>query len=379
MECKHIRERLPAYREEDVDLEEKKAIGQHLSSCQKCSQALDDLKKAEELVKRLPEVEPPAWMTQKVMARVRAEEEKRKGIVQHLFFPLRIKIPIEVFATVLIAVAAIYVFKAVEPQMKPVGLPSAPEQGIAKEESVEPSPGTGRAGAAGADFQAPESKVAVQKPAKPAEKEKGARSADERSRDSLEEEKRFGAESKEGLSVVAADKSLPAEPRSQPTSTKKSESLQDRVERPARVSPSPSQETLPPRQIPAEVSARQKEPLAEKDVLAGEVHMSKTLAAPAALKAAPKEARQVGVTIHVGDIKSASGEIQGLLRRLGARRVEHESLQNAEILTTELQAEKLKELFEALKPIGDVKEKGGIPDISQGEIARIRIEVISQP
>jgi len=45
--------------------------------------------------------------------------------------------------------------------------------------------------------------------------------------------------------------------------------------------------------------------------------MGKTLAAPAALKAAAKEPRQVGVTIHVGDVKSASGEIQGLLRRLG--------------------------------------------------------------
>ena len=152
MDCKHIRERLPAYREEDVGSEEKRAIGQHLSSCQQCSRALDDLKKAEELVKRLPEVEPPAWMTQKVMARVRAEEEKKKGILQQLFFPLRIKIPMEVFATVLIAVAAIYVFKAVEPQMKPVGPPSAPEQGIAKEEPIEPSPGTGAAGAARTDF-----------------------------------------------------------------------------------------------------------------------------------------------------------------------------------------------------------------------------------
>jgi ATP phosphoribosyltransferase regulatory subunit HisZ len=87
----------------------------------------------------------------------------------------------------------------------------------------------------------------------------------------------------------------------------------------------------------------------------------------------------VSVTIHVADVRSAGGEIQGLLRRLGARRVEHESLQNAEILTTELQAGKLKELFETLKTIGDVKEKGGSPEIPQGESARIRIEVISQP
>ncbi len=370
MDCRHIHERLPAYREEDVDLEEKRAIGQHLSSCQQCSRALDDLKKAGELVKRLPEVEPPAWMTQKVMARVRAEEEK-KGFVQHLFFPLRIKIPVQVFATVVIAVAAIYIFKAVEPQMKPVVPSVVPEQGISKEESSAPSPATGKGPA---EYRVSGSEVAVQKSAKPAEKEKGARRLDESGRDSLEAEKRVASESKEGLSIAVADKTPPAEQSSQPVPQRKRELLQDRMERPASVSPSPS-----PQQSPPEVPTRQREPLAEKDVLAGEVQMGKTLAAPATLKAAVKEPRQVGVTIHVGDVKSASGEIQGLLRRLGARRVEHESLQNSVILTTELQAEKLKELFEALKPIGEVKEKSGVPDISQGDIARITIELIRQP
>jgi hypothetical protein len=375
MDCRHIRERLAAYREEVVELEEERAIEQHLSSCWQCSRALDALKKAEELVRRLPEVEPPAWMTQKVMARVRAEEEKKKGVVQRLFFPLRIKIPIQVFATVVIAVAAIYVFKAVEPQMKPVVPSAAPEQGIAKEESSAPSAPTGRGTA---EYRVSGSEVAVQKSAKPAEKEKGTLSADESSRDSLETEKRVAAESKEGLSMAAADKIPPAEPGSQPVAPEKREVLQDRMERSAAVSPSPSRETLPPRQGPPEVAARQREPLAEKDVFAGEVQRGKTLAAPAALKAAAKEPRQVGVTIHVGDVKSASGEIQGLLRRLGARRVEQESLQNSVVLTSELHAEKLEELFGTLKPIGEVKEKSGYSDISQGEMARIRIEVIPQ-
>jgi hypothetical protein len=375
MECKHIRERLPVYREEDVDLEEKRAIEQHLSSCQQCSRALDDLKKAVELVKRLPEVEPPAWMTRKVMARIRAEEEKKKGIWQQLFFPLRIKIPIEVFATVLIAVAAIYVFKAVEPQMKPAGPPAAPEQGIAKEESSEPSSGTG---AAGTDLQAPAGKAAVKRSAKLYLKEDGARGVDERSRDALEKE-RVGAESKEGLSVAVADKSPPAEPQAQPAPAKKQESVQDRVERPGPVTLSSSQEASPAQQRRTGVAERQKENPAEKDAVVGEVRMSKTLAAPAPLKSAAKEARQAGITIHVRDVRSASGEIQRLLSRLGAQRIEQESLQNAEIFTAEIQAEKLKELFETLKPIGDVKEKGGFPDIPKEGNARIRIEVVSGP
>jgi len=372
MECKHIQERLPAYREEHVDLEEKKAIEQHLSSCQPCSRALHDLKKTDELIKKLPEVEPPAWMTQKIMARVRAEEEKKKGLLQRLFYPLRIKIPIEVFATLLIAVAAVYVFKAVEPQMRPVGPSSAPEQGAAKNESAEPFPGVST------DVRAPASKLSVQRPTGPAEKKEATRSADERSR-AVSEEKRVDTESKEAVSVAVADKAPYDELRSQPVSAGKREALPDRAERPGRTTPSPGQEILPPGQHPAGLSFRQQESVAEKDAPAGELRRSKSLAAPVPVGSAAMERRQSGITILVRDLGAASKEIQRLLGRLGAQRVVQESLQNAEVFTAELQAEKIKELFEALKPVGDVKEKSGHTDISQGEIARIRIEVISQP
>jgi len=93
-----------------------------------------------------------------------------------------------------IAVAAIYVFKAVEPRMKPVVPSSAPEQGISTEESSAPSPATGKGPA---EYRASGSKAAVQKSAKPAEKEKGTRSVDESSRHSVEAENRVAAESKE--------------------------------------------------------------------------------------------------------------------------------------------------------------------------------------
>lgn len=372
MECKHIQERLPAYREENVDLEEKKAIEQHLSSCQLCSRAFHDLKKTDEIIKRLPEVEPPAWMTQKIMARVRAEEEKNKGLLQRLFYPLRIKIPIEVFATVLIAVAVVYVFKAVEPQMRPVGPSSAPEQGEAKKESAEPSPGVGT------DVRAPASKLNVQRPAGPAEKKEATLSADERSRGALEEE-RVGAESKEAVSVAPADKIPPDELRSQPASARKREALPDRAERPGRTPPSPGKEILPAGEHPAGVSFRQQDSVAEKDIPAGELRRSKSLAAPVKVESAAMERRQSGIAIHVKDLGAASEEIQRLLGRIGAQRIVHESLPNAEVFTAELQAEKIKELFEALKPVGDMKEKSGYTDISQGEIARIRIEVISTP
>jgi hypothetical protein len=139
MECKDIREKLSAYLEGSVSPEESRLIEEHLNSCQECRTSLADLKKAGELVKNLGEVEPPAWLTPKIMSRVRAEEEKKRGIFQKLFYPLHIKVPIEALATVLIAVTAVYVFRAVEPEMKLAHLPAPTEPMITRKEAPQPS------------------------------------------------------------------------------------------------------------------------------------------------------------------------------------------------------------------------------------------------
>jgi hypothetical protein len=52
------------------------------------------------------------------MAQVRAEAEARRGIWQRLFRPFYIKLPLEAIALVLIAVGAIYIFKAMQPEMR---------------------------------------------------------------------------------------------------------------------------------------------------------------------------------------------------------------------------------------------------------------------
>ena len=100
MECEGIREKLSAYLEGVLPPEEKRPIEAHLISCQQCSSAFEDLKKTGAFLKNLEEVEPPPWMTKKIMARVRAAQEKKRGILQKLFYPLHIKVPIESLATV---------------------------------------------------------------------------------------------------------------------------------------------------------------------------------------------------------------------------------------------------------------------------------------
>jgi hypothetical protein len=118
MQCSDIREKLSAYIEGVVSPEEKPLIDEHLKVCERCSESLADLKKALELVRNLEEVEPPPWMTQKVMARLRSETELRRGILQRLFYPLYIKLPIEALAVIFVALMSVHVYRTMQPEMK---------------------------------------------------------------------------------------------------------------------------------------------------------------------------------------------------------------------------------------------------------------------
>jgi len=198
MECKVIRERLSAYLEGAVSPEEKRLIGGHLPACKSCSAALEDLRKTEFLVKGLEKVEPPAWLKQKVMARIRVEQEARKSIIEKLFYPLHVKIPIEAFATILIAMVAIYIFKAVTPEMKHIP-------------SLSPGPVA----------LAPAEKAIPKKDLSPSEKGDPARYVKEKEKDAKEEKKSVVAVAREGESKAETTKPFPGKPPSEDMLPKK--------------------------------------------------------------------------------------------------------------------------------------------------------------
>jgi hypothetical protein len=137
MDCSGIKEKLSAYIDDQLVPAEKETVDHHLSTCQECRAALHDLRKTIEYARGVEEIEPPAWLAQKVMARVREESEK-KGILRKLFYPLHIKIPAEIFATIAIAAITVFVFKAIQPVMKQAKIPltevAAPGEG--KEEKT---------------------------------------------------------------------------------------------------------------------------------------------------------------------------------------------------------------------------------------------------
>lgn len=129
MNCPDIKEKLSAYLDGMTDPAEKAAIEQHLSSCRQCSAYRAELEKTVGRLRNLEGIEPPPWLSQKVMARIR-EEKQKKGFIQKLFYPLHVKVPIHALATVLIAVITVYIFKAIQPEV--LQQPVAPAEQMSK-------------------------------------------------------------------------------------------------------------------------------------------------------------------------------------------------------------------------------------------------------
>ena len=118
MTCKEIEDRLPAYLEDFISPEEKEMIKGHLAVCSRCGRAVADLKRADELVRNLGEVEPAALLRTEDHVPDQGRVRTKKGLLRRLFYPLHIKVPIQALASVLIAVIGFYVYQTGEPEMK---------------------------------------------------------------------------------------------------------------------------------------------------------------------------------------------------------------------------------------------------------------------
>ena len=109
--CKDIELLLPLYSEKDLDDADQQWVASHLADCVQCRKELALLQEAAKLVDQLPDVEEPPWFQQKIMAGVR-EEAQKKSFVRKWFYPLRIKIPAQIMATLVIAILAVYVYRS---------------------------------------------------------------------------------------------------------------------------------------------------------------------------------------------------------------------------------------------------------------------------
>jgi anti-sigma factor RsiW len=340
MDCRRIEEKLPAYLEGVLPPDEGKLVEEHVAACPNCRRALEDLVKADKLIRDLAEAEPPPWLKQKIMAKVREERERREGFFRRLFYPLHIKIPATALATVLIAVFAVYVFRAVEPEMRYLHeTPSAPVPVTPEKKVAEPP-------------IVPAPKAAV--PAIPGDRERPAVSETDR-------------ESGRKLAATEEKKASPGPEQQAAAERKISERMDAAPAAPAatRMQKAPvAKSALPP---------------AEKGETRFGAAMKDEMRAPAVAAKVKTEAPEgYSFSLYVKDPALAVNDVESLLAGYGARKITKEFRDGRGLITAEVEAGKTKEIFQRLKSLGEVREKGKVTEYPAGPVA-MKIEVLAAP
>lgn len=110
MNCEDIGLQLSAFLDQTLDGEYFRNVREHLAGCRCCSEELAGLAECRRLVSSLSVVEPPVGLVTRVMAEVR-EAANRPGILQRLFSPVRLKMPLQAAAVVLIGILSVYLYQ----------------------------------------------------------------------------------------------------------------------------------------------------------------------------------------------------------------------------------------------------------------------------
>jgi hypothetical protein len=327
--CKDIENNLSLYLDNLLSPADKRVFEEHLESCPQCGKALAQLQKTGKLVDGLGEVEPPLWFKHRIMARVREEAEK-KSFAQKWFYPLRIKIPIQVFATIFITVLAVYIYRAGEQQMKAVLPPAAPTPVIEAQKDKLSEQTTKLSDA---DKTVVKKKISAEKGIRDEEMVmhdvspgSGMPKTQKLKKAMLQENVRAGAA--DMAKAVKEDATVNKEEANYAV-------LSEKQAEPAKSMPSPG------------VALERKK---EGYVLGAAVKQSRT---PEAQSLMPKTT----ISVRVENINSAVGEVEKLLAKYEAKKIVRQMLKDKAVLTVELKAQDIKNFIEQLKTIGQVEEK----------------------
>lgn len=338
MDCKHVEEKLPAYLEGALPPDEKKLVGGHVAACPGCRAALEDLVKTERLIRDLEEAEPPAWLKQRIMAKVRGERERREGFFRKIFHPLHIKVPATALATVLIAVFAVYVFRTVEPETQYLHrVPAEPAPLVP--EKIAPGP-----------REATPQKAIIPE----ARGDKGRTALSETDRG--EGRRRMPHESK---------------PAEQPFPERKVAERQE--EAPPGVATGAAD-----RRTPSAKGAMA--PAGKEEALYGTA-MRDEVRAPAVaakIKAASQDRPGYAYSLYASDPAAAVKDVESILSGSGARKIAREFRDGKGLVTAEIDAGKASEILKRLESLGEVRGRDRTHELPAGLLV-IRIEVLPRP
>ena len=358
MTCKEIKDLLPGMIDGALPEAEKKAIEAHLATCASCRKALADLRTSDARVKSLEDVEPPAWLKTRVMARVREEAGQKEGIFRKLFYPLHVKVPIQALATVLIAVVAWNVYKTGEPEFRQMAPPPAAVQ-EAPQAQAPPEPGPA-AGPAKRDespaarekkaFAPPPAQVQEPAPQRAATVREETTADAEKPLERLRDAKRAAEPPKDEGAWRGTGASRPGEA--------------DRaLEAPAKAQD--QQQKLKATKAPVGAVAKE---------------AGKQEARPAAspmMSAAVSSRPELEITLPSRDPGAAAGEVETILKQFNAQAVERQDREGRVILTARIQTHRLDALRERLKSLGPLQESVHVAPRPGGALT-IRIEIRPQ-
>jgi hypothetical protein len=109
MDCLRIRALLSQYIDDALDAPTKKTVQDHLAFCKACQAELTSLKTLVGELRSLEQIKAPDDFLEGVHKRI-SPAPRPKGLLKRLFFPLRIKIPLELAAAVAVAAMVVLVF-----------------------------------------------------------------------------------------------------------------------------------------------------------------------------------------------------------------------------------------------------------------------------
>jgi hypothetical protein len=112
MDCHNVQEKLNLYMEHLLSSQEEKSLRDHITNCPDCAGALQELEDTISILKNLDRVQPPPWLSAKIMAHIEDEAGNRRSILSWIFRPLTIKIPLQALALVCVVGLSVLLYRA---------------------------------------------------------------------------------------------------------------------------------------------------------------------------------------------------------------------------------------------------------------------------
>ncbi|MEK6745057.1 MAG: DUF2275 domain-containing protein [Nitrospirota bacterium] len=324
MKHEEMRHKLSEFIDGAVTPGEKETIELHLKTCTECSDALRELRKTIEHIHAVEEVESPAWMTQKIMAKVRAEQEAKTGLWQRVFAPFLRQFPVQAVAVLFLSVTAFYLYTTMHPTKKYAEAPierfakreaddasraapkhKAPEIAERREKKVAQVP----------DYKSLDMKYEYEKPAPPLPAAPGVEAVATR-----EEPAALAPAPARREATIPVKDEADLEKRAFALKAKKSAAPFQMAEQAAQKSSSSDALSLKPQ----EAASRKKQ-----DKAAADVHYS----------------------LASNDISAAISKVRLIIRDLEGAVIKHDVVTNAQVLTVSLDSKKFALFTEKLKTI----------------------------